>query len=84
MFAPEVPLIVQVIPLLGDAVPQSGLLAATPSPGVRFLGSEAAHAAPVPSEWERRATGVVGVGGGASTAQISSCPARSLVKVPRG
>src|SRR5918997_3707729 len=79
----EVPLIVQAFALLGGAVPQSGLWASTPEPGVRLRGSEAAHAVSALSDrGSRAAAGVVGVGaGGASTAQMSFCPARALVKV---
>src|SRR5918994_3435406 len=81
--ADAVPSIVQVFALLGGAVPQSGLWASTPEPGVRFWGSEAAHTASAPSDrGSRAAAGVVGEAtGGASTAQTSLCPARSLVKV---
>src|ERR671914_282855 len=81
--ADAVPWIVQVVALEGGAVPQSGLWAWTPVPGVRFLGSEAAQAVSAPSDrGKSAAAGVVGEAtGGASTAQMSLCPARSLVKV---
>src|SRR5918998_6702366 len=81
--ADAVPSIVQAFALVGGAVPQSGLWAWTPVPGVRLRGSEAANAVSVPSDRgkKRAAAGVVGEDAGASTAQISLCPVRSLVKV---
>src|SRR5918998_5686564 len=80
--ADAVPWIVQVFALEGGAVPQSGLWAWTPVPGVRLRGSEAAHAVSAPSDrGKRAAASVVGGAGGASAAQMSLCPARSLVKV---
>src|ERR687896_1402471 len=81
--ADAVPWIVQVLPLVGGAVPQSGLWAWTPVPGVRLRGSEAAQAVSALSDRvSRAAAGVVAEdAGGASTAQMSLCPARSLVKV---
>src|SRR5918992_3517623 len=80
--ADAVPWMVQAFALVGGAVPQSELWASTPEPGVRLRGSEAAHAMSAPSDrGNRAAAGVVCEGSGASTAQMSLCPARSLVKV---
>jgi hypothetical protein len=73
--AAAVPSIVQAFALVAGAVPQSGLWALTPEPGVRFLGSEAAHAVSALSDMGCRAASGVGEGTGASTTQMSSCPA---------
>jgi hypothetical protein len=67
VFAHAVPLIVQTLPSPEGAVPRSELPALILELAVRLRGADAVHAASVPREKVRRAAGVLGVVGGASS-----------------